>query len=129
MDDADRTLPKRFEVPPEVLPMLQRAADAYLEWANDNGGSWTNEIRANLLAAARLYDVFHFGTPNATQVALLADWTMRKGAEWPDEMPASVEQTRHAHELVDRIRQLAVIRDAALADRLIPDDVLREVDA
>jgi hypothetical protein len=87
MDDADRTCPERFEIPPEVLPMLQRAADAYLESANDNGGDWDNEIRANLLSAARLYDVFHFGAPNATQVAFLADWAMRRGTEWPDEMP------------------------------------------
>lgn len=48
MDNADRTCPARFEIPPGLLPTLQRAADAYLEWANDSEGRWTNEIRANL---------------------------------------------------------------------------------
>lgn len=44
-------------------------------------------------------------------------------------MPSSVEQTRRASELVDRLRGLAVIRDAALADRPIPDDASQEVGA
>lgn len=129
MDNADRTCPERFEIPPEVLPTLQRAADAYLEWANDNDGRWNNEHRAKVLSAARLYDVFHNGAPNATQVAFLADWALRKGVEWPEEMPTSVAQTRSAYELVDRLRELVVIRDAALADRPMLDDAPVEASA
>lgn len=129
MDDADRICPERFDIPPEVLPILQRAADAYLESANDNDGRWTNEHRANLLSAARLYDAFHFGTPDATQVAFLADWAMRKGVEWPDEMPASAEAVQRAFALVESLRELAAIRDAALAGRPLPDDAHTEASA
>jgi hypothetical protein len=127
MDDADRTCPERFEVPPQVLALLQCAADASLEWANDNGGDSDNEIGAKLLSTVRLYDVLHVGTPSTTQVAFLADWAMRKGAEWPDEMPAPAEVVQRAFDLVDDLYELAVIREAVLADRRTPDQAHTEV--
>jgi hypothetical protein len=69
MDDADRTRTEPFDVPPEMIVALRRAADFGLELASDNGGDWNNSVRAEVLTAARTYDLFHYGSPSQGRVA------------------------------------------------------------
>src|SRR4051794_8122949 len=76
MDEMDRTCCGGFEIPDDVLRLLRRAADHGLELACDFG-DWDEDVRAEVLNAARMVDVFHLGRPSALRVAELADNALR----------------------------------------------------
>ena len=52
-----------------MIPVLRRAADHGLELACDNMSKWDDDIRAQVLAASRTYDLFHYGTTGVADVA------------------------------------------------------------
>jgi hypothetical protein len=115
MDTPDRTCSIPFEIPDDVLSILRRAADYGFELAGDPMGSWddSGNDRARLLNAARMVDLFSFGTPSAYHVAELADAALRR-AERPDSMPTPLEALGEHSARLGELAELIKIRDAAL---------------
>jgi hypothetical protein len=88
-------------------------------------GSWDDNgnDRARLLNAARVVDLFSFGSPDAHHVAELADAALR-WAERPDSMLTTLEALGEHSARLGELAELIKIRDAALRQlrRPVPDD-------
>lgn len=113
MDDQDRTRSNPFEIPDDVLPLLRRAADFGLERACDFG-DWYDDIRAHVLNAARAVDLFYLGTPDARQIAEMADNALL-WQEPPENMPTRIDALAVYFSQLGKIRALINVRDRALS--------------
>jgi hypothetical protein len=125
MDEMDRTCCGGFEIPDEVLRLLRRAADHGLELACDFGGDWNEDVRARVLHAARMVDVFHLGTPSAFRVVELADNALG-WREPPDERATTLETLGEHFVALDEVRELIKVRDRALRASGLPLDARDE---
>lgn len=113
MDDQDRTRSTAFEIPSDVLSLLRRAADLGLEKACDFG-DWDDDVRAQVLNAARAVDLFYLGTPGARQVAEMADNALL-WQEPPENRPTRIDALSVYFSQLGKIRALIDIRDQALS--------------
>jgi hypothetical protein len=124
MDKKDRTCCGGFEIPDEVLRLLRRAADHGLELACDFG-EWDEDVRARVLHAARMVDVFYLGTPSAFRVVELADNALR-WREPPDERATTLEALGEHFVALGEVRELIKVRDRALRASGLPLDAREE---
>lgn len=120
MDEKNRTCCASFEIQDDVLLLLRRAADLGLELACDFG-DWSDDVRAQVLNAARVVDVFYLGTPSAFRVAELADNALR-WAEPPRDRPTSLETLGVHFVALGESRELINVRDSALRHIGLPFD-------
>lgn len=125
MSTPDRTWPEGFDVPEHVAELLRAAAEDELERAWEHRGEWTEEIRARLLNAARVVEVFDIGMLAPAQVAALAD--RARDLVFEEEVPVP-EELEDLNAYVARFgvcRELIVLRDAAIArgEELHPPEV------
>jgi hypothetical protein len=100
------------EIPDLLLPVLRRAADDELERACDNMGNWDVEIRARVLAAARLVEVFDLNDLGPQQIADLADYALRY-AESSHAMPSTMDDVGEGFLQLAIARELIKLRDRA----------------
>ena len=121
MDEMDRTCSVPFEIPDETLRLLRRAADHGLELACDFG-DWDEDVRAQILNAARMVDVFHLGRPSAFRVAELADNALRWN-EPPLDRPMTLEALGEHFLALGEVRELINVRDRALRAAGVPFDI------
>jgi hypothetical protein len=121
MDEMDRTCSVAFEIPDETLRLLRRAADHGLELACDFG-DWDEDVRAEVLNAARMVDVFHLGRPSALRVFELADNAVR-WTEPRTDRPTTLEALGDHFMALGELRELITIRDRALRAAGVPFDV------
>jgi uncharacterized protein YbjT (DUF2867 family) len=118
MDEKNRTCCASFEIPTRCCRLLRRAADHGLELACDFG-DWDEDVRARVLNAARMVDVFYLGTPTAFRVAELADNALR-WAERPREQPLTLETLGDYFVGLGELRELIKVRDRALRHLGLP---------
>jgi hypothetical protein len=121
MDEMDRTCSVPFEIPDETLHLLRRAADHGLELACDFG-DWDEDVRAQVLNAARMVDVFHLGRPSAFRVVELADNALR-WTEPPSDRPTTLEALGEHFVALGERRELIKVRDRALRAAGLPFDL------
>lgn len=121
MDDSDRICSTPFETSDEELRLLRRAADLGLELTCDFGGDWNADVRARVLNAARMVDVFHLGTPSAFRVVELADNALR-WIEPRTDRPTTIEALDAHFAALGERRELINVRDRALRASGLPLD-------
>jgi len=124
MDNTDRTCSTPFEIPDDVLRLLRHAADLGLEKACDFG-DYDDDVRARVLNAARAVDLFYLGTPNARQVAEMADNALM-WQEPPKNMPTRIDALTVYFSQLGKLRALIKVRDQALAKIGVCDDEMPE---
>jgi hypothetical protein len=112
------------EVPDRLLPVLRHAADEALERACDNGGEWDDEIRTQVLDAARIAAVFDLALLPPAQIAELADYAL-KWAEPSVSMPNTTEKLGDDVTQLEIARELVKLRDRARqrAEPDLPDSI------
>lgn len=121
MDDAERICSTPFEIPDDVLRLLRRAADLGLELACDIGGVWNEDVRARVLNAARMVDVFSLGTPSAFRIVELADNALRWNEPRSDR-PTTLDALGEHFVALGEVRELINVRDRALRASGLPLD-------
>ena len=110
MDKTDRTYSTSVEIADHLLPVLRSAAEQRLERACDNAGEWSDEIRAAVLAAAGLVEVFDLGSLAPERIAQLADDALT-WAEPPAAMPTTIDAFGDLQRRLTITRDLIELRD------------------
>lgn len=113
MSTQDGTWPEPLSVPDHLLGRLRAAAEDRLERACDNGGEWNDEIRARVLAAARVVDAFDVAALDAEPVAELAEHAIELEFERHFAAPKSAEDLSAFVARFGICRELMAVRDAA----------------
>jgi hypothetical protein len=113
--EPGRTRSIGVEIPEALLPVLRQAADDELERACDNMSNWDAEIRARVLAAARLVEVFDLNDLSPQQIADLADYALSR-AEPSQTTPATMDDVGEGFLRLATARELIKLRDRARRD-------------
>jgi hypothetical protein len=85
-------------------------------------GDWDEDVRAQVLNAARMVDVFHLGRPSALRVAELADNALRWNEPRLDR-PTTMEALGEHFVELGEVRELIKVRDRALHAAGVPFDL------
>jgi hypothetical protein len=115
-----QTHPIGVEIPEALLPVLRQAADDELERACDNMSNWDAEIRARVLAAARLVEVFDLNDLGPQQIAELADYALTY-AEPSQTSLATMDDVGEGFLQLATARELIKLRDRARRAAAGPD--------
>jgi hypothetical protein len=100
------------EIPELLLPVLRQAAEDELERACDNMGNWDAEIRARVLAAAGVVEVFDLNDLSPQQIADLAVYA-RRYAEPSLTTPTTMDGVGEGFLRLATARELIKLRDHA----------------